>query len=456
MLPPALLEGEPQSSVIWYESFRQSPKLCGRFGFAPSPTLRVSRLELAILQQSPLLRLADQCVKCGYCLPHCPTFRLYRDEAESPRGRIALIQGLLTGELDNSERLGVHLDNCLECLAGEPACPSLVQFGALMDGARAERVARLPRWRRVLLRLRLDLLSNPRALAPLALLSGLYRRMGLSWLLARLGLLRGGRLAVLDGLARQLRWPRRLQVRDAGNLSHVDHETETDNVKAALFLGCVSRGLQPSTAQAALDVLQRLGIAVRVPEGQSCCGAMHRHNGHPNAADALLARNRVVFGRPEFTDCAVVGYASACVAELKQGLEAVELCRFLVEAHWPEALSPRALPGVVAVHEPCSHRNLLRDTAAVYALLARIPALEVISLDGNETCCGAAGTYLLEHADTAQTLADDKIRHLAAFAPRYLVTTNTGCAAHLAARIRAAGLAIEVLHPVELIHRQLK
>ena len=249
-------------------------------------------------------------------------------------------------------------------------------------------------------------------------------------------------------------------MRDAGNVSHFDHEvdaeTDTDRVKAALFLGCVSRGLQSSTAQAALDVLQRLGIEVRVPDEQSCCGAMHRHNGHADAADALLARNRAAFGRPEFADCTVVGYASACVAELQQGLGAVELCRFLADAHWPEALSPRALPEVVAVHEPCSHRNLLRDTAAVYALLARIPALEVVSLDGNETCCGAAGTYLLEHADTAQTLADDKIRHLAALAPRYLVTTNTGCAAHLAARIRAAGLTTEVLHPVELVDRQLK
>ena len=404
------------------------------------------------------MRLADQCVKCGYCLPHCPTFRLYRDEAESPRGRVALIQGLLTGELDDSERLGVHLANCLECLACEPACPSLVQFGALMDGVRAERVARLPRWRRFLLRLRLDLLSNPRALPPLAFLAGLYRRMGLSWLLTRLGLLRGGRLAVIDGLARQMRWPRQLRLRDDGTVSQFEPEVgaEADRVKAALFLGCVSRGLQPSTAQAAMDVLRRLGIAVRVPDEQTCCGAMHRHNGHTDAADALLARNRAVFGQPEFADCTVVGYASACVAELQQGLNAVELCRFLVDAHWPEALSLRALPDVVAVHEPCSHRNLLRDTAAVYALLARIPALEVVSLDGNGTCCGAAGTYLLEHADTAQTLADDKIRHLAALAPRYLVTTNTGCAAHLAARIRAAGLAIEVLHPVELIQLQLK
>jgi glycolate oxidase iron-sulfur subunit len=407
------------------------------------------------LQQSDLLRLADQCVKCGYCLPHCPTFRLYHDEAESPRGRIALIQGLLSGELDDNERLGVHLGNCLECLACEPACPSLVQFGALMDGVRAERVARLPRWRRVLLKRRLDLLSDPRALAPLAFLSGLYRRIGLPWLLARLGLLRGGRLAVLDGLARQLRLPRRSRVPAAGDVGHGDAEVDTGRGEVALFLGCVSRGLQSSTAQAAVNVLQRLAIAVRVPDGQSCCGAMHRHNGHPDAADALLAHNRAIFARSAFANCTVVGYASACVAELQRELGAVELCRFLADAHWPEALSPRPLPEVVAVHEPCSHRNLLRDTAAVYALLARIPALKVVALNGNEVCCGAAGTYLLEHADTAQTLADDKIRHLAALQPRYLVTTNTGCAAHLATRIEAAGLAIEVLHPVELLDRQL-
>ncbi|MGB5833548.1 MAG: 4Fe-4S dicluster domain-containing protein, partial [Thiohalocapsa sp.] len=121
------------------------------------------------MQQQSLLQLADQCVKCGYCLPHCPTFRLRQDEAESPRGRVALIQGLLSGDLEDAGRLGVHLGNCLECLACEPACPSLVQFGALMDGVRAHRVARLPGWRRAWSRLRLDLLSDARSLSIAAL-----------------------------------------------------------------------------------------------------------------------------------------------------------------------------------------------------------------------------------------------------------------------------------------------
>ena len=431
---------------------------------APIPDLSPLPERSRTLQQSPLLRLADQCVKCGYCLPHCPTFRLHQNEAESPRGRVALIQGLLSGQLDDSERLGVHLGNCLECLACEPACPSLVQFGALMDGVRAERVARLPRWHRSLLRLRLDLLSNPRMLVPLALVAQVYQRTGLARLLSLLGLLGGGRLAVLDGLTAQLHRPRRLRVPSPTHVGRFDVEppldcasvSETKTVrKAALFLGCVSRGLQPSVAQAAADVMERLGIDVGVPDEQGCCGAMHRHNGHPAAADALLAGNQKAFGQSEFADYTPVGYASACVAELQQGLDAVELCRFLVDAPWPVRLSPRALPELVAVHEPCSQRNLLRDTAAVYALLRRIPELRVVALDGNDTCCGAAGTYLVDHAQTAQTLGADKIRHLAALQPRYLVTTNTGCAAHLDASIRKADLAIEVLHPVQLIARQL-
>lgn len=375
---------------------------------------------------------------------------------------MALIQGLLSGELDDGERLGVHLGNCLECLACEPACPSLVQFGALMDGARAHRVAQLPIWRQVLSRLRFDLLADPRMPTLLALSSAVYRYTGLSFVLRRLGLLRRGRLAVLDGLAGQLREPTNLQIAAGPNALQCQSSNHASGSSAAtegadraaaevgLFLGCVSRGLQPSTAQATLRVLTHLGITVRVPHEQVCCGAMHRHNGHPAAAEQLLARNRDAFG-----SASVVGFASACVAELRDQLTAEELCRFLVDRPWPARLRLRPLPALVAVHEPCSHRNLLRDTQAAYDLLARIPELRVAGLDGNDSCCGAAGTFLLDHPETALTLAADKVRHVAALAPSYLVTTNTGCAAHLAARLRAAGSDIEVVHPVELIARQL-
>lgn len=399
------------------------------------------------LNDRELLRLADQCVKCGLCLPHCPTFRLRHNEADSPRGRIALIQGLTTGQLTDSARLGAHLDGCLECRACEVACPSLVQFGALMDAARAARVARLPRWRRQWRRLRLDLLSATRPLVPLAMLAAAFRRLGLAVLTSQAGLLRWPRLRVLHGLALRLRHPAPPRPSRAPAAAA---DASPGPPPVALFRGCVARALEPDVAQSALTVFQQLGVPVQVPKGQGCCGAMHRHNGFPERADALLARNRAAFG-----GASVVGGASACVAELRPALAAAELCREILQRPWPAGLALGPLNETVAVHEPCSHRNQLRDTAAVYELLGRIPGLRVVSLPGNESCCGAAGTYLLDQPQTALALATDKVAALSRLAPRWLVTTNTGCAAHLAAAAREAGLELDVLHPVVLLARSL-
>jgi glycolate oxidase iron-sulfur subunit len=218
----------------------------------------------------------------------------------------------------------------------------------------------------------------------------------------------------------------------------------------ALFRGCVARALEPEVAESALAVFRYIGVPVQVPDGQGCCGAMHRHNGFPERADALLARNRSAFA-----GASVVGGASACVAELRPALAAAELCRAVLERPWPAGLALGPLAGTVAVHEPCSHRNQLRDTAAVYELLGRIPGLRVVPLPGNESCCGAAGTYLLDQPPTALALATDKVAAMGRLAPHWLVTTNTGCAAHLAAGAREAGLKLEVLHPVVLLARAL-
>jgi glycolate oxidase iron-sulfur subunit len=389
-----------------------------------------------------LLRLADQCVKCGYCLPHCPTYRLRQDEAESPRGRISLVQGLLWGELEASARLSEHLDNCLECRACEPVCPSLVRFGTLMDGARELQRVGQPRWRRSVAAGALGLLSDRRRLPLLARVARGYHRSGLARLASALGLTRQPRLGLLHRLGESLHPPQRLRPSsrdDAGNAPEVD-----------VFLGCIAAGTQRATAAAAVQVLERIGFQARVPDGQGCCGAMHRHNGFAGTAQRQVEHNQRVFGTRR-----VVGYASACVAEMREhgGIDAAEICRLLVETPWPAGLRPRPSAQRIVVHEPCSHRNVLRDTAAVYALLARVPGLEAIPLRGNETCCGAAGTYLIQHPSTAHQLAAEKLAHLRELDVHTLVTTNTGCALHLAAEIELAGLDIEVIHPVELIDR---
>ncbi|MFY9974189.1 MAG: 4Fe-4S dicluster domain-containing protein, partial [Chromatiaceae bacterium] len=145
------------------------------------------------MRPEQLLDLADQCVKCGLCLPHCPTYSQLANEGDSPRGRIALIQGWASGQLPLTASLAAHLDRCLTCRACEGACPSLVAFGRLMDGSKAARIRQMPGWRRALRLARLRLLSSRGLTTPLVVLARLHLRLGL------------GQLATG---ARMARWPR--------------------------------------------------------------------------------------------------------------------------------------------------------------------------------------------------------------------------------------------------------
>jgi glycolate oxidase iron-sulfur subunit len=388
---------------------------------------------------------ADQCVKCGFCLPHCPTYRLRLDEAESPRGRIALAQGLVDGQIAPSPRLDAHLGSCLECRACELVCPSLVGVGQTMDGVRALRRETSGWWARLWTRTWLDALSSPAGARAAAGLSSAYRASGLAHLMEDVGFGRLPRFSAYHRVALQLRTPRRLAAEP--------NELPTAQREIDLFIGCVARAAQPNALTAAHHLLARLGFRVRIPPTQACCGALHRHNGFPERADQMLDQNASAFqGRP------LTGIAAACVAELRThpALGYVqEICRLLANHDWPDTTRLRPLKEIVAVHVPCSQRNMLRDPSAASDLLRRIPAIRLVSLPENAFCCGAAGSYLLHEPETAQALLAPKLRELLALDARILVTTNTGCALHVAAGAREAGLRLEVLHPVELVLRQL-
>jgi glycolate oxidase iron-sulfur subunit len=343
----------------------------------------------------------------------------------------------------------------------------LVRFGALLDGARALREQRQPAPRRWLRLIRLNLLTSSAGLRVLGAIgtgyqlihppAALVRKIGRWWPLLR----------VLNATAPSLRRPTSIQASDdrRQRAKSVDHASRalTDvgpdrtaesaaPERPVLFRGCVARISQQATEAAALHVLAQLGCAVEVVRRQTCCGAIHRHNGFPERAQERLETNRRAFGQRT-----LVGFASACIAELREhsDLQALEICRYLNGLHWPEWMRLAPLDATVAVHEPCSHRNLLRDRQSAYELLQRIPKLTLRALAGNELCCGAAGTYLTQHPETAITLAEPKIDALRTFRPQYLATTNTGCALHLQGQLRDAGLDTEVVHPVELIAKQL-
>jgi glycolate oxidase iron-sulfur subunit len=395
-----------------------------------------------------MLTEADRCVKCGYCLPHCPTYALSADEGESPRGRIALIQALIQGNVD-SERLHRHLDSCLACRACEPVCPSEVRYGQLITAVRAVQ-AEGGRRAGALHKAGLFLLSGAPYIQPMAGLLAGYRRLGLASLGQRLGGAAARRLhALLPNGIRSHRWNR------------VYPAAGDPMGRVGLFTGCIGRITDQPALIAGIRVLNRLGYEVVVPPDQRCCGAMHLHSGDAAAAENLARTNRKAFAGQELE--AILGVATGCSARLMdyspQGAPlaapVMDISSFLCETPGIDKLELRPLDSLVTIHTPCSMRNILRETSAPRRLLQQIPGIELQGLQDNGLCCGAAGLYLLTHPENADRLRRDKIGALQQSRAEILVTSNTGCALHLAAGARAAGMEIEVLHPVELLVRQL-
>lgn len=383
-------------------------------------------------------------MKCGLCLPHCPTFRLSAMEPESPRGRIALIQGFLQGGLPHSEGLERHLDQCLGCRACEAACPSGVRYGELIDGARAH----LSRPRSAARRALVALLSRPRLIGPLVRAA---RRLGLR----RLAGLAPGRLRRLLELL-----PRPDFCAPAAALATPPPPTAG---RVGLFLGCVARELEPGVHRAASRLLGRLGYEVVEPPGQGCCGAMHLHAGLVAEAAELAAVNARAFAVGDLD--AIISTATGCGAVLREygsnpalpfplPVPAVDLVAFLAAADWPAAVALRPLPRHVALHLPCSARHAGVAVGDVERLLARIPGIRLTAIDPGVGCCGAAGTYLIHHPAAAEALRAATLEAVRAAGAEMVVTLNVGCATHLRAGLAAAGLGIPVLHPVELLEAQ--
>jgi len=399
------------------------------------------------------LSATDRCVKCGLCLPHCPTFRLSGIETDSPRGRISLMQLMDSSEAGWSPGLFHYLDRCLECRACEAMCPSKVPFAQLMDSARARLETRRGRslrhrWLRAA---GLAMLTSPARLRTLGLLLGLYRRLGVQRLVAR--------AAWLPDRLRRLN--RLLPAPHAGAVAAQWMGAETRGT-VELFRGCVASLIDSATLEAAERLLLALGYRVAVPAGQTCCGALHQHNGEPRTAARLAQRNRLAFGD---SSNPLLVTASGCAAQLLEygalyGEAGVswrvnDILHFLL-AHEPGALQFEPLEETVAVHVPCSHRNVLRQGRDLADILGWIPRLRAVPINAHGGCCGAAGSYLLSQPEVADQLRDELLATRRSSDARVLVTSNIGCSMHLQAGLKEQGLDIEVLHPVVLLARQLK
>ncbi|MCU7921368.1 MAG: (Fe-S)-binding protein [Candidatus Thiodiazotropha sp. (ex Dulcina madagascariensis)] len=386
-----------------------------------------------------LLSEADRCVKCGFCLPECPTYRILANEADSPRGRISLMQALAKGELNPGARLEIHLDRCLACRACESACPSGVNYATLLSASRALITQR--KQGRPLLHGSLALLADPKRLDYWGRVFHLFRRTGV---LTLANTLPSARLKRLLRLGRQLK-------PGASVKPGLYPATLPTGKLVQLFTGCMGNQMEPHLIQTSLRLLSRLGFAVEIPEAQRCCGALHRHNGYPDEADGYCEANRRQTGKSRAQ--ALITLASTCHLELHEHrtsrIPVTSLTEFLLGLPLQAFPPLKPYAGRVAIHVPCSSRD---DRSR--ELLQRIPLAEIVALADNGVCCGAAGSYMLSQPTLSIALGSAKIEHLKNCQADILVTGNTGCAMQFRQLIAEAGLEIRVMHPVELIARQ--
>ncbi len=390
---------------------------------------------------SPTQSQVDACVTCGLCLPHCPTFRLTGDEVASPRGRIAAMGAIASGLLPSDETYDEMMSFCLQCRACEAACPSLVPFGEMMEGARAQLAEDNPTRSTRLRKMLVGRVLNMKWLLALATSAiGLLQRFGLWRLLPE-------RLRPARGLRRQKVFPH-----SAVGVHDIAPAEPAGSV--AMLAGCVMDQWFPQVHDATRGVLQMAGFQVDSPEGQQCCGALAAHEGAAPAARKMASRNVAAFAGFDL----IVSDAAGCSAHLKEygrwakdgeevagrTRDVTELVAELIESGRLPTLPPGG--GQVAIHDPCHLRHAQRIVAEPRTIV-RAAGYTPIEIDPDGLCCGAAGLYMVFEPEAAAELGVMKADQVRRTGLATVVSANPGCEIQLRAHL---GKDARILHPVEM------
>lgn len=409
----------------------------------------------------------SRCVHCGLCLNHCPTYRLWGLEADSPRGRIRQMALVDEGQLEIGDSFVKHIDQCLDCRACETACPSGVQYGKLVESARAqiEQQYRRPLWSRmargIVFR---HLLPYPARIAMAARLMRFYQRSGLQRFARASGVLRALGLAERERLL-----PRIDDEFFFAQMGKTFPAIGKRRARVAFFAGCVAQVTFTRLNEATIRVLQANGCEVVVPGGQGCCGALAAHAGVRDVARALARKNLRVFLNEEFD--AVVTNAAGCGSTLKEYENLFpaddpahaqaevfrgkmrDVTEFLADLGMTAPLKP--VPLRVTYQDSCHLLHGQRVGAAPRKLILSVPGVELIEMRFADFCCGSAGVYNVTETKTSLELLSEKMQHAAATGAPMIVTANPGCLLQLRAGAQMHGTGQEVIHVVELLDRAL-
>ena len=413
--------------------------------------------------------LIDDCVHCGFCLPTCPTYLLWGEEMDSPRGRIYLMGMGLEGQATMDGTYVRHLDQCLGCMACVTACPSGVQYEKLIEATRTqiERNYRRSLPDRLFRRMLFELFPYPNRLRLLAAPLWLYQKSGLRALLQRSGALDllPARMKAMEALLppvslRGLRSPVPPQTAARG----------TPRRRVGLLLGCVQRVFFADVNAATARVLAAEGCDVIVPPDQGCCGALMVHAGREAGALELARRMIDSFERADVDTIAI--NAAGCGSTVKEygyllrddpvyAARAAAFsarCRDVSEIlDELEPLAPRhPLPLRVAYHDACHLQHAQQVKEQPRRVLRTIPGLEIAEIGEAAICCGSAGIYNLTEPEPAQQLADRKVKHVLRTGADALATSNPGCLLQISNGLKRAGVDMPIVHPIELLDASIR
>ncbi|MGH3940678.1 MAG: (Fe-S)-binding protein [Pseudonocardiaceae bacterium] len=411
----------------------------------------------------PQRELIADCVHCGFCLPACPTYVLWGEEMDSPRGRIHLMKTGLEGEPLSASMVG-HFDACLGCMACVTACPSGVQYGPLLADTRAQVERRHVRPRREALfrEAIFRLFPYPRRLRALRGPLALYRRSGLDRLLRRTGLLDrlSPTLRVLESLTPQLTRREQLPERVPA--------VGTRRAVVGMLTGCVQDAFFPDVNAATARVLAAEGCDVLIPRGQGCCGALSQHMGREAEAIAFARRLIECFDAVDY----VVVNAAGCGSAMKeyahllrndlryaQRAEAFvertrDVSELLVELG---PVAPRhPLEIRVAYHDACHLGHAQGIRTQPRELLRAIPGLQLAEIAEADLCCGSAGVYNLLYPEPATELGDRKARNVLATGSSVLVTANPGCLMQIAAGTQRLSGHLTLVHTATVLDASIR
>lgn len=405
----------------------------------------------------------DRCVHCGLCLNACPTYRVLGLEMDSPRGRIYQMVQVHQGA-PISESYIEHLDLCLACRGCESACPSGVQYGRLIEAARAEIENRVRRpWTVRLLRrfVFATLLPSPMWLRSAAALLWAYQNLGLEKALRASGLMKAlGRLGRLERLAPRAEFPTFFSA-----YGKVFPAKGPRRYKVALLGGCIANVCFARLNEATVRVLQRNGCEVHVPQGQTCCGALHQHAGMRAPARRLARQNIAALAGGGYD--AILTNSAGCGSTLKEYGELLEH-----EPEWAEkarqfsrtvkdvneflaavGLNPDMGPvaATVTYQDSCHLAHGQKVKAAPRQLLRAVPGLKLREMPRADLCCGSAGIYNVVQNEMAMQILERKMQDVNSVDADAVVTANTGCMIQLRVGVALWGRGQKVLHVIEVL-----